>query len=1084
MSTTNELRVFISSTFRDLQEEREHLVKKIFPEIRALCRQRGITFTEVDLRWGLTEEDVVLGQVIRTCLEEIDKCRPYFIGITGERYGYVPELHEYYKDPELLQRWPWIEEAAMDGSSLIDLEFRHAVLNDPAAGNGRVYFYFRRQRRQLDDADSDNAEMQQLDQLKRRVRAIELPIEEYRDPVSLGELVYDELIEIIKRDFAESKPPTPLEEEQSKHRAFAASRVRAYIPNPDYLKRLNEWIASEEQPLVLYAESGSGKSSLVAFWCDQLRRRQPDLFIIEHYVGIGAGDSDHLGIIRHIMQEIRERFDRSEELPTKPEELERAFANWLGFNAGSPMLLVIDGINQLSGRALDLHWLPPVMPAGVKLIISSTVEQTLVGLRKRGWEELGMQPLKERERESVVVRFLAEYHKALMSDQVLQIAEDAKCSHPLFLRTLLEEMRLHGTHEHLERTLTTLLSTTGTEDLFQRVLERLEDDYSQKVVREVMSLLWCSRGGLSELELAELTGISRLKLSTLLLGLDYHLVRRDGLLGFFHDYLRRAVGKRYLPEESRRVAGHRQLAEHFQRQEPSLRMARELLWQYEQIGDDAGVVDVLARLEVLRLLWSRGDEYEVLGQWSRLSAKGHDPEAVYRESLERYINDETQSAGHVAVLETIGMLLERLGVWSGAIEVYERMLTLAIQQGDRARGASAEHLLGIMKLRRGEYKEALQRLEHARNLYEEQNDRIGISSVFGNIGVVYYNLGEYDRALECYQRKLSIAEELGDHRNIAYAIGNIGILYSDRGEYDRALECYQQQLSSAEELGDRFGVSLVLGNMGNVYTARGEYDRALESLQKKLSIAEALGDRSAVTNAIGNMSLVYSARGEYDRALECLKQSLSMSEALNDRRGNAIGVGNMGNAYFHLGEYDRALGCYQRALQEHREIGFRYGVTYWLDGRARLLLKCVEQQGMPEYLLEHLSGITAESWRTEMLSAAREDAEECRVISEELSKPDTLFSSNILLAQLDAAEGDRDRADERLRAMLDDAAGDDPRAELHYWLWKLNVAEGDHQAEAVSLYQMLLEKTPKHDYRKRIEELTAPTSMEASDATE
>ena len=60
----------------------------------------------------MTEEDVALGQVIRTCLEEIDKCRPYFIGIAGERYGYVPELHEYYKDPELLEKWPWIEEAA------------------------------------------------------------------------------------------------------------------------------------------------------------------------------------------------------------------------------------------------------------------------------------------------------------------------------------------------------------------------------------------------------------------------------------------------------------------------------------------------------------------------------------------------------------------------------------------------------------------------------------------------------------------------------------------------------------------------------------------------------------------------------------------------------------------------------------------------------------------------------------------------------------------------------------------------------------------------------------------------------------
>src|SRR2546430_2171262 len=105
----NELRVFISSTFRDLQEEREHLVKKVFPEIRALCREQGISFTEVDLRWGLTDEDVALGKMIRTCLEEIDHCRPHFIGITGDRYGYIPQLHEYHKDPELLVKYPWIE---------------------------------------------------------------------------------------------------------------------------------------------------------------------------------------------------------------------------------------------------------------------------------------------------------------------------------------------------------------------------------------------------------------------------------------------------------------------------------------------------------------------------------------------------------------------------------------------------------------------------------------------------------------------------------------------------------------------------------------------------------------------------------------------------------------------------------------------------------------------------------------------------------------------------------------------------------------------------------------------------------------
>jgi len=51
-----EIRVFISSTFRDMQEEREELVKQIFPQLRRLCESRGVTWGEVDLRWGIAEE--------------------------------------------------------------------------------------------------------------------------------------------------------------------------------------------------------------------------------------------------------------------------------------------------------------------------------------------------------------------------------------------------------------------------------------------------------------------------------------------------------------------------------------------------------------------------------------------------------------------------------------------------------------------------------------------------------------------------------------------------------------------------------------------------------------------------------------------------------------------------------------------------------------------------------------------------------------------------------------------------------------------------------------------------------------------
>src|SRR5687767_3245954 len=96
-----ELRVFISSTFIDLQPEREQLIKKVFPRIRALCRERGVEFTEIDLRWGITQEESRSGKTIRICLEEIDRC-PYFIGILGSRYGWRPGIAEIEKDADLL----------------------------------------------------------------------------------------------------------------------------------------------------------------------------------------------------------------------------------------------------------------------------------------------------------------------------------------------------------------------------------------------------------------------------------------------------------------------------------------------------------------------------------------------------------------------------------------------------------------------------------------------------------------------------------------------------------------------------------------------------------------------------------------------------------------------------------------------------------------------------------------------------------------------------------------------------------------------------------------------------------------------
>jgi hypothetical protein len=137
-----EIRVFVSSTFSDLIEERDHLVKKVFPKLRKLCQARGLEFTEVDLRWGVTEDQVQQGKVIEVCLREIDRCRPYFIGLIGDRYGWVPGPEEYRKHKRIIEDFAWIKGDIQEGLSITEMEIQYGVLRNKQMTES-AFFYLR-----------------------------------------------------------------------------------------------------------------------------------------------------------------------------------------------------------------------------------------------------------------------------------------------------------------------------------------------------------------------------------------------------------------------------------------------------------------------------------------------------------------------------------------------------------------------------------------------------------------------------------------------------------------------------------------------------------------------------------------------------------------------------------------------------------------------------------------------------------------------------------------------------------------------------------------------------------------------------
>ena len=131
-TSTSTFRVFVSSTFEDLKEERDALQREVFPRLRKLCEGHGARFQAIDLRWGVRDEAALDQQTMEICLREIERCqqtgiKPNFIVLLGERYGWRP-LPAHIEASEF--------ESILSVVSEDDKERLLWQENQPAAGKG------------------------------------------------------------------------------------------------------------------------------------------------------------------------------------------------------------------------------------------------------------------------------------------------------------------------------------------------------------------------------------------------------------------------------------------------------------------------------------------------------------------------------------------------------------------------------------------------------------------------------------------------------------------------------------------------------------------------------------------------------------------------------------------------------------------------------------------------------------------------------------------------------------------------------------------------------------------------------------
>ncbi len=623
MGAWKTVRVFISSTFRDMQSERDWLVKRVFPALRQRLEARRIHLVDVDLRWGITGEQADNDQVLGLCLHQIDDCRPFFLGLLGSRYGWVPGQLPV----EVTKRYGWTQ--YQTGKSITELEILYGALSN-AAMSTRALLCLRSEQFLSDVSDHaqrrvyvegptdedvralgpDEAERlattraSQLEELKKRIRA-----QSATTPVfdsypcawdtatqlvtgltEFGLWVADMLERAILRApevqahlvaTRSSAESDELADERAFHERFIEARTRAYVRRPTLDDELAAFACDHsDRPCLLTGSSGSGKSAALAKLVETWRDRHPEDVVIGHFVGAGPRSTAVREMLHHLCAELKDAFKLRDRIEDGVRQLSDQFRDLVArIPAHRRTILVIDAVNQLDNSASPyvLQWLPRRTLPHVRLIVSVTDEPgspapALEILRRREPNEITVGPLSDEERLEIVREVPSIAAKTLDIRQTVLLTGNPATRNPLFLTVALEELRGFGSFDDLNRRIAGFPSTDDAlAALFRQVIERLATDFDAATVQDVLCTLACSRRGLAERELLDLiegpaVPIERSEgdLFPLLRQLRPFLQMRGSLLDFANRHLNRAVQDAFFERAGvERAQIHGRLAAYF-----------------------------------------------------------------------------------------------------------------------------------------------------------------------------------------------------------------------------------------------------------------------------------------------------------------------------------------------------------------------------------------------------------------------------------------------------------------------------------------------------------------------------------------
>ena len=509
-----QVRVFVSSTFLDMEAERNILHHWVLPQLQRRAAQRFISVDLIDLRWGLAADQLRTKNEVELCLEQIRRC-DLFIGILGERYGWVPPSNI------LESISPDYRSVLLDtcqGSSITEMEMRFGVLNTVEKNRDRSFFYFRTPEvvAELDAkfVSEEADDVAKLNQLKNTIRHSGLEVmENYSATVRDGRIagleefgarVLSNLCNALDKLFPSLSitESGKYEEELRRQKAFCNKVAAQFVSRTKLRHLIQEEVGAQRSGVLsLTGPPGAGISSLLAtvaaslhhsrgvltlpFFSlaeDQLDTKYLLQFIIHHLGGTVKTDENSVQSLSVVLQQSLEHFSLT----------------------NRRVVIVLDCLEKASDAA-DVCWFPEHIPDNCLFLVKSLQGSKLNSLLKKqkANKEILVKQLDVKERNEICREVLKRRGKSLeesaFNNQLMSLVGKRGAGSPSYLMLAIDQISKEANFDNLNEEIRQLGSTLT--EINHDILMDCEQVFGVDFVKLVMIFLNQSLEGLSKTQI-------------------------------------------------------------------------------------------------------------------------------------------------------------------------------------------------------------------------------------------------------------------------------------------------------------------------------------------------------------------------------------------------------------------------------------------------------------------------------------------------------------------------------------------------------------------------------------------------------